>query len=249
MRRKSVVHIIGVARLRDRYARSKLGQTWLVLSQLLNIILFGSVWSVIWQQPLDQHLPYIGVGFIIYAFLGTTLNEACNAIIGDSQYYLNSKVPFFLSVFAHVYRNFLIFLNNLPSIFLLVLWSDSAFMKFDVGWIFGVILCFIFVSVWTYIIAATCVRFRDLVQIYGVIFQTAFLVSPVMWKLDFVPSQFHNYFLLNPLAAGLEILRNPWIGMEVASFAYISLIVWCIVGLLASNFVYIKLDKKLSLWL
>lgn len=247
--RRSVIHLIGVSRLRERYARSKLGQAWLSISQLLNIIIFGSVWSIIWQQPIDAHLPYIGVGFIVYALMATTLNEATGAIIADAQYYMNSRVPFLLSTLAHVYRNFLVFLYNIPAIILLVIWSESAVFNLDLMWIVGVFLCAVLIVFWTHFISMTCVRFRDLIQVYGLLFQTAFLISPLMWKLDFVPATYHKFFLMNPLAAGLEILRNPIIGVPVPSFAYASLIVWCVLGIIASYICYRLLDRKLTLWL
>lgn len=247
--RRSVIHLLGVSRLRERYARSKLGQAWLSISQLLNILIFGSVWSIIWQQPIDAHLPYIGVGFIVYGLMATTLNEATAAIIADAQYYMNSKIPFLLSVLAHVYRNFLVFLYNIPAILILVIWSDTAVFDLSFMWLVGIFLCFILVVFWTHVIAVTSVRFRDLIQVYGILFQTAFLISPLMWKLEFVPAAYHNYFLMNPFAAGLEILRNPIIGIPVPSFAYLSLVVWCVLGIIASNICYRVLDRKLTLWL
>lgn len=246
--RRSVVHLIGVARLRERYARSKLGQMWLSLSQLINIVIFGSVWSIIWQVPIDEHLPYIGVGFIVYGFVASTLNDATTALIGDAQYYLNSKVPFLLSIFAHVYRSVLMFLHNVPAIVLLVIWSDSAVLTLSLFWLIGVLLSLFFVIIWTYVIAMTCVRFRDLIQVFGIVFQTTFLISPVMWKLDFIPNDYHNYFLLNPIAAALEILRNPLIGLQVPSFAYGSLVFWCVIGIFAVKLTFSKLNSKLSLW-
>jgi ABC-type polysaccharide/polyol phosphate export permease len=70
-----------------------------------------------------------------------------------------------------------------------------------------------------------------------------------MWRLDFVPPQYHTYFLLNPLAAFLEILRNPIIGINYSGVAILSIAVWTIVGIIIAFLIKLKFEKKLSVWL
>jgi ABC-type polysaccharide/polyol phosphate export permease len=36
-----------------------------------------------------------------------------------------------------------------------------------------------------------------------------FYVTPVLWRMDFVPPKYRPYFLLNPFVSYLEILRQP----------------------------------------
>jgi lipopolysaccharide transport system permease protein len=244
-----IVHLIGLSRLRERYARSRLGQLWVVLSQLINILIFGSVWSLIWNVKIDDHLPYVGVGFIVYGLIATTLNESSGAIISDGRYYTNAKTPYMLSIVSHVYRSMIVFLYNIPSIVILVIWSDSAEFKFDFVWVLGWVALLFFLIPWCYVISVSSTRFRDLIQLWGLIFQTAFLVSPLMWRLDFVPPQYHTYFLLNPLAAFLEILRNPIIGINYSGVAILSIAVWTIVGIIIAFLIKLKFEKKLSVWL
>ena len=244
-----VIHLLGTSRLRERYARSKLGQVWVSLAQFINVVLLGIAWSIIWRQPIDSQLPYVAVGFIVYGLIATTLNEASGIIISESQYYMNSRTPAMLSVISHVYRNILIYLYNIPSIFIIVMWSESAHFKFESIWFIGIILVSFFILFWSYFIAATSVRFRDLIQIYGLFFQSAFLLSPLMWRLEYMAEENRNLFLLNPMAAALEIIRNPIIGLKIPEFAIISLIVWTALGLTLAYYCHRRLERKLTLWL
>jgi lipopolysaccharide transport system permease protein len=247
--RYPIVHLLGVSKLRERYARSKFGQLWVILSQLLNIIIFGSVWSLIWGLPIDQHLPYIGVGFIIYSLIASTLNESSGVIIADARYYINSKTPFMLSIFSHIHRSFIIFIYNIPSIILIIIWSDSARFSFDAVWLLFFLSLPFFLIPWCYIIAVTSTRYRDTIQLWGLVFQTAFLVSPLMWNLSFVPTEYHIYFLANPLAAYLEVLRNPIIGIEYNHLSAFSIVIWILAGFVLAYFTKKKIETKLAVWI
>jgi lipopolysaccharide transport system permease protein len=143
----------------------------------------------------------------------------------------------------------MVFLYNLPSIIILVLWADSAKFSFDFFWILGWVALLFFLVPWCYVIAVSSTRFRDLIQLWGLIFQTAFLVSPLMWRLDFIPPEYRNYFLINPLAAFLELLRNPIIGSSYSNFALVSILAWTIAGFILAFLIKVKFEKKLSVWL
>src|SRR5262245_10656665 len=56
-----VWHLLGVRELRHRYARSKLGQLWLTLSTAIMIGALGSVWSLLWHQPVRELMPFFGI--------------------------------------------------------------------------------------------------------------------------------------------------------------------------------------------
>src|SRR5262249_31045184 len=64
-----VSHLIGVRDLRHRYARSKLGQLWLTLSTGVMIAMLTAVWSLLWNQPIHELMPFIGVSLVIWNYL------------------------------------------------------------------------------------------------------------------------------------------------------------------------------------
>jgi ABC-type polysaccharide/polyol phosphate export permease len=63
-----------------------------------------------------------------------------------------------------------------------------------------------------YVIAMTCVRYRDMIQLITTWLMVWFFITPVMWKPDFLSPKFHFIIDFNPLAQFLELLRNPLLG-------------------------------------
>lgn len=249
LHRWRIVHLLGIMKMRERYSRSKLGQLWLTVSNLVYLILVGIVWSVIWKMPIDEFLPYIGVGHVVYVFMAQTLNESSGVFVADGRYYLNEKIPFIMSIFTHIYRSFLVFLHNLPLFFILVLWSTYAFFSIDFVWILSVGLLLVFLFFSSYIIASTSTRFRDLEQVFGIIFQLTFLISPVMWKISFLPEEYRSLVMLNPIAAFLELIRNPIIGLNVQDYALISAFSWTAFAFIFAFFLHKKFDKQIIFWI
>src|SRR5262245_21320448 len=82
-----VWHLLGSRDLRHRYARSRFGQAWLTLSTAVMIGMLAAVWSLLWNQPLRDLMPFIGVGIIMWNFLAQTLTECASAFLTHSQFY------------------------------------------------------------------------------------------------------------------------------------------------------------------
>ena len=68
-----VWHLLGVNDLRHRYARSKLGQLWLTLSTAIMIGVLAAVYSLLFNQPMHELMPFIGVSLIMWNYLSQVL--------------------------------------------------------------------------------------------------------------------------------------------------------------------------------
>jgi ABC-type polysaccharide/polyol phosphate export permease len=73
-----------------------------------------------------------------------------------------------------------------------------------------------------YIVAMTCVRYRDIIQLVTSWLQVLFWITPVMWKPDFIPSQYQFIIDYNPFAQFLNLLRNPFLGEPVSSYTWLT---------------------------
>lgn len=244
-----LVHLIGVSALRARYARSALGQAWLSLTTLFFIISVGGIWSLIWNVPIDEYLPYIGVGHIVYSYVAQTINDSTGVLIADSRFYLNEKLSFHVSIAAHLYRATIVFAHNIPTVFILVIWSDSAVFDINFSLLFGVVFAILFVYASSYVIALVCTRFRDLIQIVSLIMQISFLLTPVMWNKNMLSESVTRWVYVNPFAAILELIRNPLIGLQVGLVAYISIAIWTAIAFAAAIFVSRVFGRKLVFWM
>jgi len=247
------VHLIGISALRARYARSALGQMWLTLTTLLQIVILGFVWSKLWGQDVDEFLPYLGIGLIIFSFYTHAISEGASVFVADARYYMNDKMPFIVSTFAHIYRGVIILIHNVPVILLLVLWSRSAHFSLTLLYVPALLLSLVFALFSSYIVSAVCAVFRDLAQIVGIAMYSLFFLTPIMWDPAKTQLQkdgrIYALLLFNPLASVMEILRNPLIGREVDPKAYLILAGWTVVLAILARIVYGIFNRRIIFWI
>jgi ABC-type polysaccharide/polyol phosphate export permease len=243
-----VWHLLGVNDLRHRYARSKLGQLWLTLSTAIMIGVLTAVYSLLFNQPMHELMPFIGVSLIMWNYLSQVLNECTSIFVTQGSLYRNQKMNFSVSIYSVIYKNTIMLAHSLVIIVVLIIalnvpvnWYLLQIVPaFGLTWI-GM--------VWLgYLIAMTCVRYRDIIQLITTWLTVLFFVTPVMWKPDFLPRQYHSIIEFNPLAQFLEILRNPLLGQPVSSYAWLSTTVIALGGGLMTLAVIGYYHRRIIFW-
>jgi lipopolysaccharide transport system permease protein len=121
-----------------------------------------------------------------------------------------------VSIYSVVYKNTLILAHNLIIIIILIL---TFAVPVD-WWLFQIVpallLTWITMICLGCLIAMVCVRYRDIIQLITTWLTVFFFITPVMWKPDFLPRQYHFIIDWNPLAQFLELLRAPFLGQPVS---------------------------------
>jgi lipopolysaccharide transport system permease protein len=243
-----VWHLLGINDLRHRYARSKLGQIWLVLSTATMIGVLTGVYSSLFNQPLKVLMPFIGVGLIMWNYLSQVFIECTSIFSSQGNLYRNQKMNFSVSIYAVIYKNTIILAHSLLIIFVLIVALDvpinwhllQIVPAFGLTWV---------AMVWSgYMIAMICVRYRDIIQLITTWLTVLFFVTPVMWKPDFLPREARWIVEFNPLAQFLEILRNPILGQPVSSFAWVTTTAIALGGGLIALAVIGRYQRRIIFW-
>ena len=100
-----------------------------------------------------------------------------------------------------------------------------------------------------YVLAMACVRYRDLIQVVTNWMLLIFFLTPIMWKPDFLPQEYHFLIEYNPLAQFLELLRNPFLGRPVSAFAWLSSGVIAIGGALLALPIIGRYQRRVIYWM
>jgi ABC-2 type transport system permease protein len=197
--------------IRQRYRRSVAGPFWITISMAMMIAGIGYLSTGIFNQRIDDSLPYLSAGIIVFYFISALINDGCGVFIEASRSILQIQAPFSIYVYQIVWRNILIFLHNITIFFVvaIIFQVNGGYALFlaPIG-IFLIALNGIFIS---FLLGGLGARFRDVPLICTNLMQVAFFLSPVFWR----PNQAqHSFFVdLNPFYYFLESVRMPLLGV------------------------------------
>lgn len=216
-----VWHLMGSSEIRKRFARSRLGHMWVVLTTATTFSAMAVVWAVLWRVPLAQMLPYVAWSFVAWFYISGTIQESTECISANKGYLINQYMPPTNIILSVVYKNGIIFAMNTIIPIAISLWFGIIPGPSVLFVIFGIIIAVIFATSSAVIISIVCTRFRDLVQIILAVMQIMFYLTPILWKPEQIPQGTQWLVFANPLASILSLVRDPLLGRPVASEAWI----------------------------
>lgn len=246
----SLVGMLGWQDVRQRYRRSALGPFWLTISMGVMIATIGIVFGQIFQTPMQEYLPFLTAGMIIWALISAILTEGCAGFIAAEGIIKQLPIPLFVHIMRLVWRNLLIFAHNIVILPLAFFAVGKPFSWSMLLAIIGLVLLTINLLWVSLVLGVLCARYRDLPQIIASILQVIFYLTPIMWIPALLPKRAGLYMLdLNPFYHLLEIVRLPLLGQvsplihwEVAGA--LAIVGWCM-----AIVVYGRYKRRIAYWL
>jgi lipopolysaccharide transport system permease protein len=240
--------VLGWFDIRLRYRGSMLGPFWLTLSTAVMIGALGVLYSTLFKMELQDYLPYLAVSQILWAFIYTTVAEACTCFTSADAVIRSVRMPFSLHAMRTVVRNIIVLVHNLVVIL-------AVYLYFEIwpGW--SLLLTIPALAIWlmnalavTLLLGAFCARFRDVSPIVGSIMQIMFFVSPIIWK----PEQLGEaaiYLPLNPFYVLLDVMRAPLLGKAPSSIIWLSACLFTLLLCASSWAFFTRARGRLAFWL
>lgn len=189
-----------------KYQNSLLGAAWTVLNPLAMIL----VYTVVFSQVMRAKLPGVESGFAysIYLCAGVLTWGLFSEIVGRAQNIflenanLLKKLSFPrlclpITVVASALVNFSI-IFGLFSIFLILSGSFPGLVFF--GLIPVLVILILFAIGLGVVLGVLNVFFRDVGQLFGVVLQFWFWLTPIVYPVSILPEGARNLLILNPMA-------------------------------------------------
>ncbi len=230
-----VWHLLGARDLHHRYARSRLGQFWLVLSSAIMIGAMATVWSMLSNQPVGELAPFIGTGIVIWSYFSQVLIDCTMVFVVHGNLYRNQRMNFSVSIYSVIYKNSIVLAHSLIIVVGLILIFEVPVNWYDLQIVPAFLLIWITMLWAGYVVAMICVRYRDIIQLINNWLLVLFFITPVLWKPDMLPPQYRFLADYNPLAQFMELLRNPLLGQPVGSSAWLNTIAIAFGGALLAS--------------
>lgn len=241
---------LGWQDIKQRYRRSKLGPFWLTISMGVLIGSLGLVFGGIFNAPMRDFLPFLAIGFMIWGYISSVINEGCGSFINSEAIIKQLPLPMFLHVMRVMWRNLIILAHNaviLPVVYII-------FNK-SLGWIsllsiLGLAVITLTLGWLALLAGLLCARYRDLSQIIASVLQITFYITPIVW----MPSQLSGnqalvFLDLNPVYHLIEVVRLPLLGFTPSAMNWIVSVGVSIFGWLVTILIYSKYKNRISYWL
>jgi lipopolysaccharide transport system permease protein len=232
-----------------QYRRSFIGPVWITLNTAIFIVAFGMIGAQLFKLPVETYLPFFCAGQILFTFFSSVLNEGCQTYTGASAFLKQTPFPKTAFVFRVVWRNLILLAHNLIVVLLILLWAEGL-GKLDVFmFLCGLMLTILSACLAVAILGALAARFRDIPMIVASLMQIAFFVTPVMWQPQQLTERARILVTWNPLAAYLDLLRQPLLGGEPRPESW--LMALGMLGLLSIGFalLYSFARRRIVYWL
>lgn len=191
-----------------RYKNSVLGFFWSLLEPMLMLLVLYVVFSYLMRVQVEHYQLFLLMGIVLWNFLDRSTTMSTNSIVGKPSLVLKVYFP----------RDILVISTCITALMMtaLELLVFAVFMAVfrvapnaDVLY-FPLIFLFEFLIVLgvSLALASLNVYFRDIQFIWRLVVQLGFFATPVLYPITIFPEGLQKYFLLNPMARIITMIRD-----------------------------------------
>ena len=245
-----LIHIIGVQDILSRYKRSSLGAFWITINNAVMIGALGIIFGNLFNQPLQDFLPYLAVGLILWNFITSVLIEGCDAFVNSENIIKQINLPFFTYLAKIIWKNIIIFLHNIIIIPIIFVICSQSISWYTICSLIGFILLVLNISWMVIILSLVSSRYRDFTQIIQNLLQVSFYATPIVWKISQITDAKKIYFLnFNIFNYFISIIRDPLLGIHVDINMWIINILIVTLGWFVSIYLLGLNKHKIPYWI
>jgi lipopolysaccharide transport system permease protein len=234
---RELFYILSWRDIKVRYKQTVIGALWSIVRPLLTMIIFTVVFSRIAKMPSNISAPYaimVYAGMLPWTFFATSLTEASNSLISNSNLITKVYFPRLIVPTASVITSLVDFLISFCLMLLLYVWYG-----YTPGWqilLMPLLLIYAFltsIGIGLFITALN-VKYRDFRYIVPFIVQFGLYLSPVGFNSSVVPEKYRLLYALNPMVGVIDSFRWALLNGEqeihvdsmILSFSVTVLFLW-----------------------
>ena len=209
------------AELKYKFRRSKLGLLWTMINPLVLSLLMAFVFSNLLKVDIQDFIPYIFSGNLVWSFLLDSVMGGCNSLIVSEVYIKQFKHPMAIyplrttlvnaTTFSIAFLGlvgWIIILHPANLLVALLVMPISLISFIILGWPICILASFI------------NTKYRDFLQIAMLFMQGLWYISPVFFKPQmFESANLANLLEYNPVTHVLNLVRAPMLYGQLPTWA------------------------------
>jgi ABC-2 type transport system permease protein/lipopolysaccharide transport system permease protein len=231
----------------QRYRRSILGPFWLTASTAVMVIALGVLYAQLFKTPVNDLLPYLCVGLLIWNLLSSFLTEGGVLFTGSESYIKQIKLPYSVYIYRSAWSRLIIFAHNFVIYFGVMIYFGIWPGFVALLAIPGFALVMINGALANLSIGIVSARFRDIPPLINSVVQIIFFVTPIFWKPELLKSK--SFIAdLNPIFHLIEIVRTPLLGGLPSASNYLAVALITLVNLTVTGALFARFRSRISFW-
>jgi ABC-type polysaccharide/polyol phosphate export permease len=185
-----------------------MGNLWHLLNPLMNMLIFMFVFTVIFRRDRPDYPVFFFIGSMFLRLWTTSIAQGTRGLTRHGALIKSNYFPRVVVLVPMLLMNLYSFVVEM-----FVLFGLMLLFRVRPGW--ELVLVPLLAIVTTVgnggvVMMMSCLgaRFRDLTNVMAHLNRLLFYFSPVMYPITFVPERFRHLYLLNPVAASIEMGRD-----------------------------------------
>ncbi len=195
--------------IKNRYKRSVLGVFWMLLNPLLQTIVLTIAFGTMFKSSLPNYAVYLLCGLLAWNFITQTTQYAMSTMAYGGGLLKRVYIPRATYIIAAVGNGLINFLISIVSLIII-----AVFLAHPVtlAWLFlpvSILILTIFALGFALLLSTASVFFTDTVDIYQVLVQAFFFLTPIMYPPSILPTELSHLLVFNPFLILIDIFRIP----------------------------------------
>lgn len=232
---------------RGKYKKSFFGVLWSFINPLLQLLVYALIFPFILRIQEDNYIMFLFTALIPWNFFSGTLAQSTSVIISNGGILKKVYFPREILPISLVISGAINFLISCIIIVVALFISGIGISKYIlflpvillVQSLVTLAICFVLSSFTVYI--------RDLEYFISILLQLWMYVTPVLYSIELIPTQFTRLFYLNPMTQIVNSYRNIFYYQRMPDLK--ALAIWFvigIVGLIIGYAIFKKFEKRFA---
>jgi ABC-type polysaccharide/polyol phosphate export permease len=208
MRYRDLLQLLVSQITKNRYKRSVLGVLWTLLNPLISMAVLTVAFSAVFKTSA-RYPVYLLSGLVCWNFFSQTTLYSMGSLVSSGSLIKRVYVPCTIFGVASVSNGLVNF--GLSLIPLAIIMTVLHHPFYGAWWFVPVALALLaaFCLGVTLLMSTLAVFFADVVDMFGLILQSWFFLTPIMYPLDILPPRYQGLMALNPMYHLIELFRAP----------------------------------------
>ena len=238
--------------IKARYKHAVLGFLWIFINPLIQMIVIGFVFSLIFKFGIDNYYLFLFTGLLPWNFFSLALNKATPRIVWDRNLIQKANFPREVIPLSMILSHFFHFLVSwLMLITYLIFTHQWQFFTLSTisNQLVAILLLLIFTSGLSLITSALNVFYRDISFVAQAGVLIWFYATPIIYPLKSIPFRFRPIFYLNPLSGVFSLLQKPLTETAFPNYILLGQITFIILTAILGVIIFRKKSAYFSDWL